>query len=757
MAVGVTDTKSQSSNITVIFKVIDQATKELNKISSSFSKIDSQVNKSAKASGGAATGFTKFGAAIAKAGVVIAGAAVAFGVGKKALDELLQAGEEGAAFLQTTLSFQQMTAAVGVSTDVLDRMRASTQGTISDMQLMSYATTAMAGASGEFGKRIGDALPQLAEIAKAANKANPALGSVDYQFQSLIVGLKRLSPRLIDNTGLQLKLGEAYEEFAQKAGKATDELSSEEQQLALLEATLEAGGRLLNQVGGTAESLTDPFQQLKAATENLTNQWKAGLYPAAAAVAKILSIVVEHLANIPTTEKIAKIGDDLVGTSASYDEYYAGVQKAIEGTALYIAEVDGQIVVMEKMSMGNRNVTQEVGFLTEAQWDAIQATKANDEHMARLASQYGKTAGAARKVITEQDKLKKEMSDLEFIIKGPVTSAYKDHTKSMEDLRTEQVEIIDQIKELGGAQWFDPAQAEKIAAIRAELGGVWGQMNDVNEALEKGLGPKKKYAAEQNLKSLKDTAADLEKQLRDMGVTDMTIKPGDFEDLAELKRKLEENKKAIEEETAAWKENQKQIMLDMVQRQLFAVLPEGEAISAYADVAEKMGLIDEQTANAYGMVGELSSMFANEKITVKEYADLIATLAGYLGELPDDITVDVLVNYTETGNRPPIGSGGATAGGGGSKQSIPVVHAVGGYTAADTPAVFHPREVYIPGRSGYTLASNDLKAIMSEMGMTSGGSGNMFYMDFRGSNIGSREDVEILAYRVAEQLAKRKR
>jgi len=168
-----------------------------------------------------------------------------------------------------------------------------------------------------------------------------------------------------------------------------------------------------------------------------------------------------------------------------------------------------------------------------------------------------------------------------------------------------------------------------------------------------------------------------------------------------------------------------------------------------------MGLIDSETADAYGMVGELSSLFATDKIDVQEYAGAVGLLAKYLGELPDKVTVDLLLKYTTIGSLPGV-IGGTTAGTVIGKTGT-VQHAVGGYTAANTPAVFHRREVYMPGRSGYTLAANDLKQIMTEMGFGGGGGGGGVYVDFRGSSIGSREDIEILAYKVAEQISRRRR
>ena len=749
MAVGVTDTKSKSSNVTVIFKVINQATAELRKISGEFNKIDAQAKQIGKTTG-MDSGLLKAGAAIMKFGVIAAGAVAGFMIAKVALTELLNVGEEGAAFLQTTESFENMTSAMGVSTDLLRRLREATQGTIGDMQLMSYATTAMAGASEEFGKQIGENLPKLAEIAKAANKANPALGSVDYQFQSLIIGLKRLSPRLIDNTGLQLKLGEAYETFAKAAGKSADELTSEEQQLALLNATMEAGDRLINQIGGTAASMTDPFGRFEAAVDNTTNAIKGRMFPVLADLAEWLARAVtdwgaKNIENMQATEEQVYSG------AASYEQYSTVVQQLAKDYG-YMIDEEGNLIQMRR---DGQRVTTEVIVshfsLTQAQYDlgkAVEYDAQKVDHFNKILAQ-NVDASDLSKASTEQ--LKKAMSDLQYVISAPVSKAYNKHMETMDDLKTTQADLITQITELGGANWLDPLQAEKIAAIRGELGGTWSKMKELETAIEDGLGPKKKYAAEQNLKTLGKEAASLKKELEGMGVKNFNVTPQGIEKLGELKTKLEEVQAALDAETEAWKENQKQIMLDMVQRQLFAVLPEGAAISAYGEVAEKMGLIDSETADAYGMVGELSSLFADKKIDVDGYAGAVGLLAKYLGELPDKVTVDLLLKYSTVGSLPTgtplrriVGDSGK------------IERAVGGYTDARQPTVFHRREVFMPGRSGYTLAANDLRQIMSEMGFAAGGEGRV-YVDFRGSTVGSREDIEILAYKVAEQINRRRR
>ena len=460
---------------------------------------------------------------------------------------------------------------------------------------------------------------------------------------------------------------------------------------------------------------------------------------------------VKEIQNLQATEEQVYSG------AAGWQQYNTVVNQLASDYG-YLIDESGNLIKRQYDMTGAIDTVIVSGFaLTETQYDLAKAVEYDAQKIEHLNKILGQNVKAGDLANASAEQLKKAMSDLQYVISAPVSKAYNKHIETMDDLKATQADLITQITELGGANWLDPMQADKIAAIRGELGGTWSKMKELETAIEDGLGPKKKYAAEQNLKTLGKEAASLKKELEGMGVKNFNVTPQGIEKLGELKTKLEEVQAALDAETEAWKENQKQIMLDMVQRQLFAVLPEGAAISAYGEVAEKMGLIDSETADAYGMVGELSGLFADKQIDVDQYAGAVGLLAKYLGELPDKVTVDLLLKYTTIGSLPGI-IGGAPAGTVIGKTGT-VQHAVGGYTAANTPAVFHRREVYMPGRSGYTLAETDLKSILSDMGYAGGGGGKngMIYIDFRGSSVRSAEDIEILAYRLAEKMREKRR
>lgn len=171
----------------------------------------------------------------------------------------------GAQTEMTEQSFKRMVASVGASADILDKMKQAAGGTIPELQLMQALNTSLIGTSAEFGQRMAEAYPQLVEIARAASMANPALGDTGFMIRSLSIGLKRMSPLIIDNLGLQVKVGDANKKYAEQLGKTTKEMTTEEKQMALLNETLRAGRILVDQVGVSSGSAAVKHQTLGAA------------------------------------------------------------------------------------------------------------------------------------------------------------------------------------------------------------------------------------------------------------------------------------------------------------------------------------------------------------------------------------------------------------------------------------------------------------------------------------------------------------
>lgn len=204
---------------------------------------------------------------------------------------------------------------------MLAAMGKASRGTVADIDLMRQANRALVGSGKELGQEFGKSLPKLLEIARASAKLTGE--DVGYMFESLVLGIKRGSPMIIDNTGLQLKLGEANEALAVKLGKSVDELTAQEKSIALLNATMEAGEGMVASMGDAELTAAEQMAVMRAEMKQATFELGKAFLPVLLKVSKILTKVITYLARkaIPIAKKFGKALDRYLGIAA----------KAIEG------------------------------------------------------------------------------------------------------------------------------------------------------------------------------------------------------------------------------------------------------------------------------------------------------------------------------------------------------------------------------------------------------------------------------------------
>mgnify|MGYP003146017114 CR=1 FL=1 len=239
----------------------------VDKASGPLSKVNKSVNEMGNASKSSGSNLKALGVTALKVTATLAAVGL---VVKKSFD----LGKQGAAIKQTAQSFDFLLTKVGASANLLDQLRTASRGTISDMDLMSSTATLLAGAQGDLATELAKSTPRLLEIAKAAQKLNPALGDTTFLYDSLATGVKRASPMILDNLGLTIRIGAANEAYAEELGKTVEQLTANEQKQALLNETLRAGAVLVEQAGGTTESATDAYDQLETSVANLTDIYK---------------------------------------------------------------------------------------------------------------------------------------------------------------------------------------------------------------------------------------------------------------------------------------------------------------------------------------------------------------------------------------------------------------------------------------------------------------------------------------------------
>lgn len=272
--------KKAAKDSNALDKALESRKKILGQVSSTLSRFGPQGQAAAGA-------LDKVAAAVSSVGL---SATVAVAGITALIAAFVSLGLRGANIRGLTDSFDRLTASVGITSGVLLKdLRAAAAGTVNDLELIRLANTALAGATGEVGKSIGESLPKLLEIARVQARATGQ--NVDFLFQSLITGIKRSSPLLIDNTGLVLKVGEANQKYADSIGKSVTELTAQEQQIALLQATLEAGQVAIDTLGNSQETAAEKIARLNATITNTLDTLAVAVQPAFEVVLDIVNRV----------------------------------------------------------------------------------------------------------------------------------------------------------------------------------------------------------------------------------------------------------------------------------------------------------------------------------------------------------------------------------------------------------------------------------------------------------------------------------
>jgi len=158
-------------------------------------------------------------------------------------------------------SFRRLTG--GVPDEMLNRLREATRGTISDMSLMMNANRAMMlGVTKDAGT-----LARLTEIAIARGQA---LGiTAQFAMESLVLGLGRMSPKILDNIGILTGGQKTFDDYAASIGKSADALTDEEKRLALVNMILQDNIKLTDDAASSAEKAAAQFTNLKNALARL--------------------------------------------------------------------------------------------------------------------------------------------------------------------------------------------------------------------------------------------------------------------------------------------------------------------------------------------------------------------------------------------------------------------------------------------------------------------------------------------------------
>lgn len=176
-----------------------------------------------------------------------------------AFDQLITKGGKIAPVLTA------FTTRVGNQTAALAKLRAATNGLVSDFDLMTQANTAFTLGSAQ-------SIDQFAEMADIAQRLGRALGvDATYALESLNTGIARQSKLFLDNLGILIDVEQANEKYALALGKQAAQLTDLERREAFRIAAMEAANEAVSNLGDSTSNAADAWAALKVQVGNASD------------------------------------------------------------------------------------------------------------------------------------------------------------------------------------------------------------------------------------------------------------------------------------------------------------------------------------------------------------------------------------------------------------------------------------------------------------------------------------------------------
>jgi len=343
----------------------------------------------------------KFGGIVNKIGPLIAGA---FAVDK--LKQFITKAIELASKAEgIELAFNRLG-----DPKLLQGLRDSVKGTVSDVELMQKAVQA---------KNLGVPIQELGKLFEfATQRASDTGESVDYLVNSIVTGIGRKSPLILDNLGIS-------------AIALKDNLNGVGLGAASVGQVAEAVGKIIDKEMGNAESATLTFKQ---STDQLSASWDN----VSTAIGKAFT---QNTSFISGLSKVLQFQANQLESNVSWWKKLSGV------TNIYQAQAN---ILRDKELKGIVNGLIEQEKVTLLNYDAINKIKdATDKQIVNL-KLYAKNILLAKKkeeeLIKTQKTEQKTLAKLRTELKNSQTQRESLAVADEEGIRRKNIEIA-QIKE----------------------------------------------------------------------------------------------------------------------------------------------------------------------------------------------------------------------------------------------------------------------------------------------------------------------
>jgi len=324
---------------------------------------------------------------------------------------------------QEERAFAALTASYGKgSKQIIEGLKAASQQTVSTMDLIKSAGTAMM-----MGINPEDTV-KLMEVAAATAKMTGQDVTTAFSDISLAVG--RQSRMILDNLGIIVDVGKANEEYATALGKASTALTDTEKKQAFMNATLKAGAELTERLGGQTDTAADKLQR-----------WAAGWKNAQVIIGKSLQTLA------------------------------MGIEALFTGIGLSINEVVGQFTSIPATISAAFSKIPVAGKLLQPWADGLKFIEENSKGAADVGLNHMKETWETMLAVWQEGEP----------IAGRVLQNLQDQKQTAEDLATSQKNLLDEQKKA----YDEKKAAEKQMYEEAGLGAESYYANEANELVKK--------------------------------------------------------------------------------------------------------------------------------------------------------------------------------------------------------------------------------------------------------------------------------
>lgn len=251
------------------------------------------------------------------------GAAVA--IGKLAAD---------AAPLETiSAAFDGIAESAGTSSDAMLRaLREGSSGMIANRDLMTSFNKAAQLVSTDFARTLPDAMGYLGKVAAATGQ------DMGFLLDSLVTGVGRLSPMILDNLAIQVNLTEAYETWAAANGVAVEEMTKAQQQAALMGQVMQKLAENTAAMPEVSGSAAASIAQMQATFQNAKDEVGQAFLPVLTRVLEVVAGLAEQY--LPLLVSAAgQAGAFIAGLVPTFQQVWAAIGQARAAVEQLVAKI----------------------------------------------------------------------------------------------------------------------------------------------------------------------------------------------------------------------------------------------------------------------------------------------------------------------------------------------------------------------------------------------------------------------------------